>query len=341
MRRFGPVVCAALALVVGTGAAGAHGTATRASWAAPQIRTVVAAGLMATSVTDFRPDDPITRSELAVVLSSLGSPISVASDPYRPVSMRELDARLVSAVGLRPAARHIRLAAEDAGLTPTQWLGTETVARMLGLRINHLRDQEHLELQLSQSATRAEAAYSIARVLTIQQFEIDAVQQAAESFELPSLTSWQQTVLRRALHFVGAPYVWGGASERPQEIFGELMPGGFDCSGFVWRVYKLEPFANAPSLAGILKGRTTYAMSGEMQRSARVPRDRLLAADLAFFGAHGPRSKPAEVNHMGIYLGNGWIVHAYNRGVALEPMVGWLDTNFAWGRSPLTEAGLA
>ena len=44
---------------------------------------------------------------------------------------------------------------------------------------------------------------------------------------------------------------------------------------------------------------------------------------------------------MGIYLGNGWIVHAYNRGVALEPMVGWLDTNFAWGRSPLAEAGLS
>ena len=42
------------------------------------------------------------------------------------------------------------------------------------------------------------------------------------------------------------------------------MPGGFDCSGLVWRVYKLQAFADAPSLAGILKGRTTYAMSGEV-----------------------------------------------------------------------------
>jgi cell wall-associated NlpC family hydrolase len=341
MRRLALIACAASALAVGAGSAGANGNATRPSWAAPQIRTVVAAGFMASSVTDFRPDDPITRSELAVVLTSLGSPISVASDPDRSVTMRELDARLVSAMGLRPAARHVRLAAEGAGLTPTQWLGTETVARMLGLRINHLRDQEHLELQLSQPATRAEAAFSIARVLTIQQAEIDAVRQAAESFELPPLTAWQQTVLRRALHFVGAPYVWGGTSEKPQELFGELMPGGFDCSGFVWRVYKLEPFASAPSLAGILKGRTTYAMSGEVQRSARVPRDRLRAADLAFFGLYGPLSKPVEVSHMGIDLGNGWIVHAYSRGVVLEPMVGWLDTNFAWGRSPLTEAGLS
>jgi cell wall-associated NlpC family hydrolase len=295
---------------------------------------------MAPSIAEFRPDDPITEDELAVVLAALGSPASVTSHPGSPVTMRELDARLVTAVGLRPAAREIRLAALSAGLGPTPWLGTETIARMLGLRVNHLRNQEQLELQLSQPATRAEAAYSIARILTIQPNEIDAIRAAAAAFTLPSLTLWQQLVLHRALRFVGAPYVWGGTSENPQELFGQLMPGGFDCSGFVWRVYKLEPFANAPSLAGILKGRTTYAMSGEVRRSARVPRGQLQPADLVFFGPRGSRSRPAQVGHVGIYLGNGWIVHAYNRGVALEPMVGWLDTTFAWGRSPLTEAGL-
>ena len=79
--------------------------------------------------------------------------------------MRELDARLVSLVGLRSAAMQIRLAALNAGLSPKPWLGTETIARMLGLRINHERPSEALELQVSQPATRAEAAYSIARVL--------------------------------------------------------------------------------------------------------------------------------------------------------------------------------
>jgi cell wall-associated NlpC family hydrolase len=296
---------------------------------------------MAPSGADFHPEDPLTRGELAVVLSSLGSPVNIRSDPDRPVTIRELDARLVTLEGLRPEARTIRRSASAAGLAPTQWLGTETIARMLGLRVNHLRAQEQLELQLSQPATRAEAAYSIARVLEIPSADVDAVGAAANSFELPRLTPWQQVVLSRALRFVGAPYVFGGTSEMPQELFGRLEPGGFDCSGLVWRVYKLEPFADAPSLAGILKGRTTYAMSGEVRRSQRVPLSRLRAADLVFFGRDGRSSKPSQIGHMGIYLGNGWIVHAYNRGVALEPMTGWLDRTFAWGRSPLAEAGLS
>jgi cell wall-associated NlpC family hydrolase len=343
MGRFALLACVGFALATGVGTADARATTEQssASWAAPQIRTVVAAGLMAPTVGRFRPTDPLTWSDFAVVLSALGSSVTVTSDPDRAVTMRELDARLVTAVGLRPAARDLRLAALDAGLQPTQWLGTETIARMLGLRVNHLRDQEQLELQLSQPATRAEAAYSVARVLTLQTSDLDAVRAEAEAFSLPSLTSWQKVVLGRALRFVGSPYVWGGTSEKPQDLFGKLEPGGFDCSGFVWRVYKLQPFANAPSLSGILKGRTTYAMSGEVARSARVPRSRLSPADIVFFGPNGPRSKPTQVGHMGIYLGNGWIVHAYDRGVALEPMTGWLDTQFAWGRDPLAEAGLS
>src|SRR5438034_2590079 len=94
MRRLALVACAAVALVAGVGDAGAVTSANSPSWAAPQIKTVVAAGLMAPSVGDFRPDDPITSSELAVVLASLGSPVTVASNPDRPITMRELDARL-------------------------------------------------------------------------------------------------------------------------------------------------------------------------------------------------------------------------------------------------------
>ena len=46
---------------------------------------------------------------------------------------------------------------------------------MLGLRVNHPRAQEQLELELSQPATRAEAAYSIARLLTITPSDLDGV----------------------------------------------------------------------------------------------------------------------------------------------------------------------
>ena len=56
---------------------------------------------MGTSVTDFRPDDPLTSVELATVLASLGMEVT---DPEtdRPVTVRELDAKLVTALGSVP-----------------------------------------------------------------------------------------------------------------------------------------------------------------------------------------------------------------------------------------------
>jgi cell wall-associated NlpC family hydrolase len=338
MRRLTVLVCLLFSFAL-AGTAGARTTTPR-SWAAPQIENVVAAGLMATTAADFRPDDPLTSGELAVVLAVLGMPTVSVSDLDRPVTLRELDAQLVSALGLRPYARDLRLAALDAGLAPRQWLGTETIARMLGLRVNHPKAEEALELQLSQPATRAEAAYSVARVLALRADELDGVRAALEAFEFPSLTGWQQAVLGRALRFVGSPYVWAGTSERPQPLFGTVLPGGFDCSGFVWRVFKLEPFAGGTMLAATLKGRTTFDMSGEVARSARISRDLLQPGDVLFFGSRGPRSKPAEIGHMGIYVGNGWMVHSSDRGTTLTPMIGWYDARFAWGRSPLAEAGL-
>jgi cell wall-associated NlpC family hydrolase len=224
---------------------------------------------------------------------------------------------------------------------PRTWLGTETVARMLGFRLNHLKTQEQLELQLSEPATRAEAAYSIARLLTLSEYDVESVRFALETFTFPELSTWEQNVLRRALRLVGSPYVWAGTSERPQLLFGRTLPGGFDCSGFVWRVYKLEPFAGAPGLSTVLKGRTTYDMSGEVPRSYRIARESLLPGDLVFFGANGTRSKPAEITHMSIYVGNGWMVHSSERGTTLTPMGAWYETRFAWGRRPLAEVGLS
>ncbi len=338
MHRFAVVSLAACVLAAVAGSAAARPIAR--SWAAPQIAALVEIGLMAPSVAEFRPDDPLTSTELATVLASFGGSVTVV-DPNRTVTIRELDARLVSLVGLRSAAMQIRLAALNAGLAPKPWLGTETIARMLGLRINHERASETLELQLSQPATRAEAAYSIARVLTLTPEELETARETAATFAVPYVNDWQRAVIARALRFVGSPYVWAGTSERTQKLSGKVFPGGFDCSGLVWRVYKLEPYAGAPALARVLRGRTSYAMSGEVARSARIARDALEPGDVAFFGDRGARSAPAEVGHMGIYLGNDWIVHSSRFGTTLTPMKDWYETRFAWGRRPLAEAGVS
>jgi cell wall-associated NlpC family hydrolase len=169
-----------------------------------------------------------------------------------------------------------------------------------------------------------------------------AAKQAA-TFQLPALTPNQRSILQVALSLVGYPYVWGGTSEGPQDPFanGKLVPGGFDCSGFVWRVYKLQAYTGGETLNATLKGRTTYAMSGEVPPAKRIPFAKLQPADLVFFGPGGTKSKPAAINHMGIYLGNGWMVHSSSQGGAVTQIgENWYAKRFAWGRRPLAEAGL-
>lgn len=337
MRRALVIVC--VAALAATSVAGAE-PGTR-SWAQSHIAAVVSAGLMAPSIAAFRPQDALTAGELAIALSALGETGATVDDPDRPVTVRELDARLVAIAGLGREARALRLAAARAGLSPTRWLGTETVARLLGLRINHPVQREWLERQLDEPATRAEAAYSLARVLSLRQDEVEALRATLATFALPELDEAQRAVLRRALRFVGAPYVWAGSSERPQQVGGRTVPGGFDCSGFVWRVYKLQPFAFAPGLASVLRGRTSYAMSAEVPPAARIARSDLLPGDVVFFGSAGPRSRPSQVGHMGIYIGSGWFVHSSANGTTLQPLTDWYDRTFAWARRPLAEAGVA
>ena len=320
---------------------------TAPGWADAQIAAVVSAGVLGADVQSFRPGDPLTRGDLHAALTALGKTVRPPIDPARAVMMRELDAQLVGALGLLPAARRIRIVARDAGLEPTGMIGTETMARLLGLRLNHPLGQDDLELLPTQPATRAEAAYSLARVLQLTPDALTAVDELSRGFAVPELDEWQRVVLSRAVRFVGYPYVWTGVSEKRQQLWsttapGNLVsaPGGFDCSGFVWRVYKLEPFADAPVLAEIIKGRTTYAMSAEVKKGARIPLESLQPGDLAFFGNRGVKSKPVEIGHMGIYVGNGWMIHSSDNGVTLVPLQGWYLTTFAWGRRPLAEAGL-
>src|SRR5439155_10701622 len=150
---------------------------------------------------------------------------------------------------------------------------------------------------------RAEAAYSPARILKVGAGDAPAVQELSTSFVVPALTPWETKVLTTALRFIGYPYVWGGESEFPNSPFGPQVHGGFDCSGFVWRVYKVEQYADSGTLPSMLRGRTTYAMSAEVPAAKRIPFANLQPADVIFFGAKGVKSKPAHVDHMGIYLG--------------------------------------
>ncbi len=287
---------------------------------------------------------PIVRSSLPKVAApaAVSAPRALyrAVVPAQAVSVRQLDAALVGYLGLGDAARSIQGTLVRAGLQPRPNTGTETVARMLGLRLNHPAGQDDLELLPSQAVTRAEAAWSFAQVLALGGSAPDAVRQEVAALSLPELTPWQRRILSTAVSFVGYPYVWGGTSPSRETLFGVQSVGGFDCSGFVWRVYKQTTYEGERGLAGALRGRTTYQMSGEVPRRDALPATSLQPGDVMFFGAHGPASKPSEVDHAALYLGGGWFVHSSDEGVTLHPFDGWYSQTFAWARRPLHEAGL-
>jgi cell wall-associated NlpC family hydrolase len=332
-----------LALVIGVCALALVAPASSAShsrsWADPEIRFVTAHGLMGGNANTFRPFDILTAGELSDLVSGLsGNPPLAMADPEAPVTVAQLDAALVRGLALGDAAREFSAVARSAGLTPPSRFGTEVVARLLGFRTDHADDS--LELAPSDPATRAEAAFSAAKILRWKGWETHYATDLAIGFALPVVSGWSRKILRQAVALIGYPYVWGGTSERAQAPLGTEVPGGFDCSGLLWRVYKLAGYATGTTLQDTLRGRTAHAMSAEVPRADRIGFLSLEPADIVFFGPRGPSSKPAQIDHAGIYLGGGWMIHASTTGVSLAPLQGTWRTRLAWARRPLAEAGL-
>ena len=309
-------------------------------WAASEIEQVVAAGVMGPSVEEFRPDEPLTWGELAAAVGVVRGRVPAVRDPARLVTLAQLDAWLVRSARLAGAAKRVRRELVRVGLAPPRRVATETIARIAGFRLNHERANEERETAPNEPAARAEAAYSFARVLELTRWERRNVKQLARRLALPELGHWQAQVLARAMRVVGFPYVWAGSSPERQVALGLDVPGGFDCSGFTWHVYKSAPFEGAEQLGSQLLGRSSYALSGEIEPSARIGFDELQPADLVFFGDAGPDSQSDQVGHVGIYLGGGWMVHSSRRGTTITVMSDWYLERFAWGRRVLAEAGL-
>jgi cell wall-associated NlpC family hydrolase len=370
------MLAAACAVAAVTTAAAAGSSRSLPNWAAPQIATVVAHKLMgAKNVRKFRPNAALTRQTLAGLgadlKAQLGSTVPppipdsgtgttttttgttttggttttpTVSDPAAPQTMAQLDRSLVQAIGLGTAAKEFVQGARADGLTVPGRFGFEVVARLLGLRLNHPAAQDFLELRPQDPATRAEAAYSAAQILGFgllaDSWQIAQVKSLAATFALPQLNDWQRQILTVAFSKIGMPYVWGGTSDGTETDFGVTARGGYDCSGFVWRVYKLQSYPDEGTLASTIQGRTTYAMSVEVPSAERIGFKKLQPADVIFFGAKGTNSKGSQIFHTAIYVGNGWFIQSSDQGVALAQLTGWYKQKFAWGRRPLREAGL-
>ena len=94
-------------------------------------------------------------------------------------------------------------------------------------------------------------------------------------------------LMAEATKYIGWPYVWGGSSPSTS----------FDCSGFVCWVYTASGVHNLP--------RTTA--QGIYNQCAIISPDEAKPGDIIFFT--GTYDSPGPVSHVGIYVGDGMMLH--------------------------------
>jgi cell wall-associated NlpC family hydrolase len=118
----------------------------------------------------------------------------------------------------------------------------------------------------------------------------------------PAPPATHSSVVAIAEHYLGVPYVWGGAS-----------PSGFDCSGLVMYVF---------AQVGVSLPHSSYSQYG---MGSPVSRDQLQPGDLVFFDGLG---------HVGIYVGGGSFIHAPHTGdvVKISSISGWYASTYVGAR---------
>lgn len=98
------------------------------------------------------------------------------------------------------------------------------------------------------------------------------------------------SLVQYALQFVGNRYVWGGTS----------LTNGIDCSGFTMQIYARYGIS-LPHHAASQPGYGTRISASDAQ-----------PGDLFFYGSG------STISHVGIYIGNGQIVHASNARTGIK-----------------------
>jgi len=343
-RRLLPTVAGVIA-AAGLAPAGASGQITLANWDTAQQHQVVRAGLMSDlHGHDFGGGQRLRRAQADSAMTALAAMINQdpsawgqqASLPavhaqQSVLTVTGFDGLVVDQLGLASVAAHVQRATAQVGLRPPSYYGTEVVARFLGLRYDHPAGTDQLELFPTDQITRAEAAWSLAQVLDAGSWSPVSARQTLSAYELPGMTADQLTALRIAVSRIGYPCVYAGTTDNTAD---GLAHGGFDCSGFVWRVYKISGLPWGQEI----HGRTAAEMAGEIPRRQRLHYDQLRPGDLLFFGSAHFNSTATEANviHTGIYLGDNWVIHSSGQGVYVLPLKGsWLGDQFAWGRRVL------
>lgn len=129
------------------------------------------------------------------------------------------------------------------------------------------------------------------------EYYVNCIADSSETTSLPSYSvqdglSLRGSIREVAMQYIGVPYVSGGTT-----------PYGFDCSGFTQYVFRK---------LGIELERT---VAGQLQSGIVVDKEDLQCGDLIFF--QNTTGWGHFASHIGIYIGNGQLIHAGSRGIAV------------------------
>jgi len=205
------------------------------------------------------------------------------------------------------AAALVRQRASDKASIEGQLSARRTLLSSIRGQIAHLQAQE--------AAREAQLRRQLAARLAAQQQQAPATALASTVAPVvspdsgsapapvgPAPPPTHSSVVSIAMHYLGTPYVWGGAS-----------PSGFDCSGLVMYVF---------AQVGVSLPHSSYAQYG---MGSPVSRDQLQPGDLVFFDGLG---------HVGIYVGGGSFIHAPHTGdvVRISSLSGWYASTYVGAR---------
>jgi cell wall-associated NlpC family hydrolase len=186
-------------------------------------------------------------------------------------------------------AGHTNDVVNEVALAADQATSAQTAADEAEATAQHEYDdiaaqQTALESQIADYQAQY-AALSAPQQQAVSRAHAGAAQPVPSSVAAPSGAA--QVAVNTALAQVGDPYVWGAGG-----------PNAFDCSGLTQYAY---------SAAGIS---LPHSSSSQSTMGTPVSRDQLQPGDLVFF--YSP------VSHVGMYIGNGQMVHASTSGTPVQ-----------------------
>jgi cell wall-associated NlpC family hydrolase len=259
-----------------------------------ELRLQATRAAYAGDVRDLYARGPLAPLELVLAAGDIHE-LAVATGVAGRVLHRDLEA--LSSVGL--ATGTVRARVEELGATQAETLalrerlaGQEAaIGRLLATRKAMLataraevRVQVRAEQARQEAARRAVVASAAARARALG---------FGALADTPAPNRTAAAAVRTALAQVGKPYRWGATG-----------PATFDCSGLVGFAY---------ADAGLSLPRTSRQ---QWSAGRHIQVAGLRPGDLVFF-AHDP-ADPATIHHVGMYVGQGLMVHAPHTGALVR-----------------------